>query len=334
VRLIDEAGRVRYGCFDGPLAFNHGDFRLRGFYGGEVSALRRRLALGGFTFIGISTGEVFVGLAAVRLGYAAQVFGYAFDFTTGRVTEAAARTLPYRLAFPLDPDESAIGFRGSGCTLRVDKSHADASLTVEAAFGEGLRVAGRFRYGFEARPLRVVNPSCGDPRRFTFTEKCAPLAAESLSVKLDGVERAGEPGRSAALYDWSAGFFNRHTNWLWAAFAGFLEDGTPVGANFAALVNESFYPENAFWIGGARTRLPRVIFDCDPVDPRGGAWRIFTEDGSVDLRFQPLGERGERAWLPFVKLNFTQLVGEFSGRLGEARLDGIRGVAEVHLSVW
>jgi hypothetical protein len=70
------------------------------------------------------------------------------------------------------------------------------------------------------------------------------------------------------------------------------------------------------------------------VDPRGGAWRIFTEDGSVDLRFQPLGERGERAWLPFVKLNFTQLVGEFSGRLGEARLDGIRGVAEVHLSVW
>lgn len=333
MRLIEE-GRAQYGCFDGPLTFNVGEFKLRGFFGREVSALRKRFALGGFTFLGINTGDVLVGLAAVRLGYAAHVFGYAYDFRTGQLFEATARALPSRLAFPLDPDESSVGFEGSGCSLRIKKSHELGQLEVEAVFGKRLRVKGRFSYGFEAKPLRVVNPSCGDPRRFTFTEKCAPLRAQALSLVVDGVERSGEVEQSVALYDWSAGYFNRHTNWLWSALAGFLEDGTPVGANFAALVNESFYPENAFWIGEERTRLSRVIFQYDPLDPKAEDWRIFTEDGRVDLRFHPLGERGERTWLPFVKVNFRQFMGEYTGKLGGAQLKGVRGLAEVHLSVW
>lgn len=334
MRLIDDRGRVRHGCYEGPLAFNAGDFKLRDFFGREVSALRKRMALGGFTFIGIQTGDLLVGLAAVRLGYASQVFGYAFDFRTGRLHERSARALPGRLRFPMDADESAIRFQGSGCSLRLDKSHARESLEVEATFGPGLQIRGSFAYGFGAKPLRVVNPSCGDPRRFTFTEKAAPLPAQSLSILLDGVERAGAPSQSVALYDWSAGYFNRNTNWLWSALAGFLEDGTPVGANFAALVNESFYPENAFWIGGERTRLPRVIFQYDPEDPAQGDWRIFTEDGLVDLRFHPLGERGEKTWMPFLKVNFRQFMGEYTGKLGGTQLNGLRGLAEVHLSVW
>lgn len=332
--LIDPQGRVRHGCFDGPLAFNVEAFRLRGFFGGEVSGLRRRLAFGGFSFLGISTGEVMVGLAAVRLGYAAHLFGYAYDFGTGELIEVAARGLPSQVSFPLDPDAHVIEGAAGGCRLRLDKSHARGTLEVEAVFGKRLSVQGRFAYGFRDRPLRVVNPSCGDPRRFTFTEKGSPLRAEALSVRVDGRERAGDLARSAALADWSAGFFNRHTNWLWAAFAGFLTDGTPVGANFAALVNESFYPENAYWIGGERVRLDRLIFDYDPEDPGRTDWRVFTEDGQVDLRFKPLGSRGERTWLPFVKVNFRQFVGEYSGRLGPVTLEGLRGLAEVHLSVW
>ena len=275
-----------------------------------------------------------MGLAAVRLGYAAHVFGFVYDFETSQYFEAKTRALPARLTFPMDTEESLIRFEGGGCSLRIEKSHAGGSLDVEGNFGTRLRVKGRFSYGFAAQPLRVVNPSCGDPRRFTFTEKCAPLPAQSLSVLVDGVERAGEVNRTMALYDWSAGYFNRHTNWLWSALAGVLEDGTPVGANFAALVNESFYPENAYWIGGERTRLSRVIFQYDPEHPEAGDWRIFTEDGQVELRFHPMGERSERTWLPFVKVNFRQFLGEYSGRLGGAELQGVRGLAELHLSVW
>ena len=337
--LIDAKGRVNHGCFDGPIRFNPEAFRLRTFFGRELKGVRKRLAWGAFNYVGILGPDFVAGVAAVRLGYAAQVFGFLYDHTTGSLFERTIRTLPSRLVFTLDPDESRIAFSGSGCSLCLEKSHAQSFLSVDAEFGNRLRIQGRFLYGFERQPLRVVNPSCGDPRRFTFTEKCSPLRPESLELSLDGVPRSLDLARTVAIYDWSAGYFNRHTNWLWAAFGGVLPDGTEVGANFAALVNESFYPENAFWIAGKRVRLPQVIFQFDAEDPYREDWRIFTEDGRVELRFHPLSERAERSHLPFVKVNFRQFMGEYSGTLVDGQgckveLAGLMGLAEIHLSVW
>jgi hypothetical protein len=336
-RLIGENGRVAYGCLDGPVEFNPEAFPLRDFFGRRLGGLRRRMALGAFTYVGILGDGFLVGLAAVKLGYACNVFGFFFDYRTRTMWERGVKDLPWRLTFPLDPDESSIEYEGRGCRLDLVKSHAREVLEVEARFGDRLKVKGLFPYGFGKHPLRVVNPSCGDPNRFTFTEKCAPLLPSELSVVFDGQERAIGP--AAALYDWSGGFLNRNTNWLWAAMAGTLPDGTTVGANFAALVNESFYPENAFWVDGKRVRLAQVIFEYDPEDPGKEDWRIHTEDGQVELRFRPLGERGERTRLPFLKVNFRQFAGEYSGWLRDpggrsVRLERLHGVAEVHQSVW
>ena len=338
-RLIGERGKVGYGCLDGPVLFNHEDFPLRNRFGRPLGALRRRLALGAFTYLGILGDGFLVGLAAVRLGYAATVFGYLFDFGTGAFWECSVKDLPSRLAFPMDPDEGTVRYEGRGCRLVLDKSHRRETLLLEGGFGGRLEVKARFPCGFPLMPLRVVNPSCGDPLRFTFTEKCAPLRPEELSVRFDGVERVASLAATAAVYDWSGGYFNRHTNWLWAALAGVLPDGTAVGANFAALVNESFYPENAFWMEGRRVRLAQVIFDYDPLEPRREDWRIFTEDGRVELRFRALGERGERTRLPVLQVNSRQFFGEYTGWLRDpegrsVRLERMRGVAEVHLSMW
>lgn len=63
----------------------------------------------------------------------------------------------------------------------------------------------------------------------------------------------------------------RDSNWYWAAFAGVTgaKGRKPVklGLNLAALVNESCYAENAFWIDGTRTRVSRAIYDFNPSDP-------------------------------------------------------------------
>lgn len=338
-KLVDERGQVTYGCFDGPVHLNAQAFRLRNFFGREVGRLRKRLGLGGFSFVGVATDEVMVGLAAVKLGYASQVFGYLYDFKSARLFEHSTKALPSRLTFPLEPDAHVIRFDKPGCRLRIDKSRAREHLEIDAEFGGRLRLQARLAYGFEQKPLRVLNPSCGDPFRFTFTEKCAPLQAESLSIRFDGEERAPDPTKALAIYDWSAGYFNRHTNWLWSACAGRLPDGRPVGFNFAALVNESFFPENAYWIDGTRARVPRIIFDYDQADPYAREWRIFSEDGQVDLRFRPVAERSEQSRLPFVKVNFRQFMGTYSGTLRDARgnpvaLEAVPGLAELHLSVW
>lgn len=336
-RLILEDGRVRYGCLDGPILFNYQDFVLRDFFGRTCGPLRRRLALGAFTYVGLLGEGVLLGLAAVKLGYASNVFAHLFEKGTGRVWEHAFKGLPGAVAFPLDPDEGEVRFERGARFLRIAKSHGRESLEVEARF-PGLEARAVIPYGMGRRPLRVVNPSCGDPDRFTFTEKCASLVPEELAIRFEGRDLV-RPGTAAALYDWSAGFFNRRTNWLWAALAGTAADGLRVGANFAALVNESFYPENAFWIEGRRTRLAQVIFEYDPADPAREDWRIHTEDGQVDLRFRPLGERSERSSLPFVKVHFRQFAGEYTGWLRDprgrsARLERLLGVAEVHRSVW
>ena len=338
-RLIGDRGKVGYGCIDEPILFNHQDVPLLDFFGKVSGPLRRRMALGAFSYLGILGEDFLVGLAAVRLGYLANVFGFFYDFRTGELWEHAAKDLPSRLAFPMDPDECAIHYRNRSTRLDLVKSHAAGSLDLEARFGARLQLGGHFPYGLGNQPLRVGNPSCGDPNRFTFTEKCSPLSPSQLSVRFDGAERVADPAKVVAMYDWSGGFFNRHSNWLWSALAGILPDGTRVGANFAALVNESFYPENAFWVDGKRIRLSRVLFDYDPGDPRAEDWRIHTEDGEVELRFRPLGERGERTRVPFLKVNFRQFVGEYTGWLRDpggrsVRLERVRGVAEIHLSVW
>ena len=91
--LIDEKGRVAYGCLDGPVLFNHETFPLRNFFGRKVGALGRRMALGSFNYLGIAGDGFLVGLAAVRLGYLANVFGFHFDFATGRALQALAPSM-------------------------------------------------------------------------------------------------------------------------------------------------------------------------------------------------------------------------------------------------
>lgn len=338
-RLVGEDGRVQYGCLDGSVEFNAGDFILRDLFGHEIGAVGRHLSLGGFTFLGITGERFMVGLAAVRRGYAASVFGFHFDFETRALWERSLKAMPWRLDFPLDPDESSIRYRGRDCRLDLVKSHAREVLEVEARFGSRLQVRGSFPFGLGRSPLRVVNPGCADPNRFMFTEKFAPLVPSALSMVIDGTERVMDPSACSAVYDWSGGYFSRRTGWLWAAMAGTLSDGRPAGANFAALVNDAFYPENAFWVDGRRTRVPRVIFEYDPEAPAREDWRVRSEDGQVDLRFRPLGERNERTALPFLKVHLRQFMGEYSGWLRDdrgrsMRLDRMRGLAEIQAAVW
>ncbi|NTV74033.1 MAG: hypothetical protein HGA66_07480, partial [Holophaga sp.] len=100
--LIGENGKVGYGCLDGPVHFNHEAFPLRTFFGRRAGGLRRRMALGAFSYLGILGDGCLAGLAAVRLGYVANVFGFFFDFRTGDFWEHSVKDLPGSLDFPLD----------------------------------------------------------------------------------------------------------------------------------------------------------------------------------------------------------------------------------------
>lgn len=337
-KIVGEGNRVNYGVFDEEVEWNAADFELRDFFDRPVAGLRRRMAYHKFNFMGLNCGGLAVGFALVDLGFAYDVFAYAYRRGGGLLFSFDAK-LPLwdrRVAFPDDPDRHLIRAEGKGFSLMIRKEAG--RLDVDAAFGRRLELSASFPYSLAGNaPLRVLNPSV--PTRWTFTEKCSPLVPDRFSLRLDGKAEDAAPGTVAAVYDWTGGFLRRETNWYWASAAGFLPDGTPVGLNLAALVNESFYPEDAFWIGGKRTRVSRAIFDFDPDSPYG-EWRVFDEAGSIDLRFRPEGERSDRlSLMPLSKYVFRQFIGDFSGKLrpeggGEIAFGSLPGFCETHRAVW
>jgi hypothetical protein len=339
-KIIGKDNRVNYGCFDEPLDFNYGDFKLYSFFNKEITGLKKKFSLHTFNYLGIIADDFLVGIAAVNLGYIQNVFAYIYHYRNGKIFEYDTKSLGSGpLKFPVNPDEHVIRFEKRGASLFIAKSHDEKILSVDAGFGGRLSVRGTFPYSFKNnQPLRVLNPS--DPTHWTFTEKCAPIMPKSLIIELDNAPLPFDLSRTTLLYDWSGGYMRRETNWYWAAFAGITKGKKKmkIGLNLAALVNESFYSENAFWVDGKRTRIPRCIYDFNPADPYE-PWHIFDEEGKVDITFRPMGERKERINAMIIKTTFRQFIGTFEGTIrpdkGSAvTFDSIHGFTELHKALW
>ncbi|MDV6236054.1 DUF2804 domain-containing protein [Leptospira ellisii] len=338
-KIIGSENKVNYGVFDGPIEFNYKDFQLLDFFGKEIRGLKKRFAFKRFNYIGIVTDQFLVGFAAVSLGYVYNVFAYLYHYKDGILYEFDTKGLDSgtALKFPANPDEYSVRFSKGASFLSVDKSHKEDKLNVDAFLGKKLRFRFNAKYGYATHsPLRVVNPS--EPTRWTFTEKCSPITPSSIEISFQDRPLVFDPKKTTILYDWSGGYLRYETNWYWAALSAILPDRTSIGANFAALVNESFYSENAFWIDHERQRVPRLIFDFSQKDPYK-PWRIRDEEGLVDLTFVPEGERKDKMNLILSKLYFRQFVGRFSGKFRfakgrEVSFRDVYGFTEFHRSLW
>ncbi len=109
--IIGPDNRVAYGVYDEPVDFNVQDFALWNFFGKEIKGLKKRFAFHSFNYLGISSGDYFVGLAAVRLGYLNTVFAYVYKFGEGRIFNYDAKNPgDAGLSFPADPDEYRVPF--------------------------------------------------------------------------------------------------------------------------------------------------------------------------------------------------------------------------------
>jgi hypothetical protein len=156
------------------------------------------------------------------------------------------------------------------------------------------------------------------------------LSVEGRSYTLDDAR---------ATVDWTEACFPRRTTWFWASGAGLAPDGRAVGFNLAKGVHDDVhhrFNENALWLDGVPSALPAVTFSpAPPPTP----WSIHSDDGSVDLVFEPRGERSEDVNLLVVSSFYRQPFGTFTGRLRDARgrevrLEGVPGVTEEHEALW
>jgi len=293
--------------------------------GGLVARLRKK----SWRFVGVFRDDLVLAAAVADVGYLGLAFAYVAEGP--RLVERAWKA-PGAVGVRVGPSDGASvalapgrlvalsPTRAGGLTVSIDVPEIHAALDIEG----------------DALPLTVVSDVSQGGGLPGVTVKSAGLVARG-TVTVEGRSYTLDDAR--ACVDWTEAVFPRRTVWCWATGAGLLAGGRPIGFNLARGVHDDArgrFSENALWLDGVPSALPGVVFSHAPLPT---PWSIHSEDGAVDLVFEPRGERHEDVNLFVVSSRFRQLFGTFSGRLRDARgrevrLEGVPGVAEDHEAVW
>lgn len=197
-------------------------------------------------------------------------------------------------------------------------------------FGHGGRVHVRDRGGV-AIDL-VVDEGAGveslnaHGAHHVWTRKQAARCVDGV-VRLPGGRTIALTG-ALAIVDDTAGYHARETEWWWSAGVGRTADGSPVGWNLVAGVNDGPQAsERSVWIAGRAQEVGPVRFADDLSS-------VAFETGE-DLRFETEAVRARHDRLVLVQSQYRQPFGTFHGALPQVGpLRGGLGVMEHHRARW
>ncbi len=330
--IVDSKGRPLLGIHSGSISrVNCEDYPLETPMGIKIPKFLRKYAVNQFCFTGIINAGFMAGIAVIDLKYASNAFFYVYLREEKRLIEVKKTYLPLKSCIyisdnPSDPEfyfrsrELSIEFSGR----RIKAEARDMKLYAVLDFSG-------------TSPLRLCTRA--GYRGWVYTEKTSPVNIRGL-LELDAEDRkfSLESPESLAVMDWTSGYMKRHTYWNWASTAFMLENGKKIGLNLSWGVNETGWNENIFWIDGKMTRCGSSIFEFDS-DDLMKPWKIYSENGAVDLEFIPEASRSEKKQAVIAASRFTQLSGVFNGTLtteeGEKLiLSGVPGWAEDHYAKW
>jgi hypothetical protein len=173
----------------------------------------------------------------------------------------------------------------------------------------------------ESIPIESVCPS--GERGYAWTRKRAGMPVEG-SVTLGG--RTIALNGAHGVDDASAGYHQRHTDWLWSAGVGRSRDGRDVAWNLVAGINDPPRgSERAVWVDGQPDEPDPVSFD-------GVEGVAFA--GGEQLRFSAESERARDDNLLVFRSRYRHLFGTFAGTLPGIELEHAFGVMEEHSAKW
>ncbi|MBI4516584.1 MAG: DUF2804 domain-containing protein [Deltaproteobacteria bacterium] len=337
-RLIDAAGKVRFGIFGNPIdEVNQRDFVLTDPFGRRVGRLRRHFAFNQFEFLGAVCEDLVFGCAIADVQYAGSVFVYAYEPSTKCMHERRFRR-PLALGIRCDqrPESGSAVFRAGGAFVEMSAGGGPGQRRLRVELAPEFVIDAVFsEAGPAIQPMRICTPA--GAAGWVYARKTAGhRVAGSLRVAGRTFDLAAIGARGH--HDWSAGYMRRHTFWNWGCLAGSLADGRVVGLNVSCGVNETSFTENCFWLDGQLHKLDTVFFDYDRRDLLK-PWRLTSYDGCLDLEFRPEARYAESINALVIASNFQQLIGRYSGRLEIANgerlaLSDHLGYAEHHYAKW
>jgi hypothetical protein len=282
-------------------------------------------------YVALATEKLFCGIAIVDLGWTNTAFAYAFDreqrkevgtfsqdgipglcaHVDDRVGPGAASHFHFfknKIDFQRMSDTNSQGYRLS---LRCGAFEIDAQFDAATA----------------APSLLAVGPIEKGAVHSTQKSAGMPLQGE---VRASG--RRYDLAGGVASCDYSNGFLARKTQWRWAS-AHSLDLGFNLQAGYFGNA------ENVLWLDGQLISLNRAQFDFNHADPMA-PWHIHTDDGLLDLQFQPEGLRRENKNLVIASSYYVQPIGTFNGWVKSTAdaapraVKDLVGVTEDHQSRW
>ncbi|MCL9775867.1 DUF2804 domain-containing protein [Vibrio methylphosphonaticus] len=282
-----------------------------------------------FQFVSICTPDYIIGVAMADIRYLGNSFYYVYDIATNELVEAKTiQLLGYQYQMSPSPWQSASYFKALDTRFEIEEGLWHVRVTSELLDMDITLSPPSNGTG----PLMLCTPT--GYSGWTYTQKHNAL---DVTGRIVVKGNALDVSTCLAGYDFSAGYMRQETSWRWASINAWV-NGRRIGVNVAAGVNETGATENTVWIDGQRYLLNGVHFDFDRLDSNK-PWRIYGDDGGIDLTFQPLQSRSEKLNVGVLKSNFRQYVGYFSGVLTDLEghrypLDRVIGLTEDHYAKW
>lgn len=293
------------------------------------SAFWRRFHHKRWQYVGIAAEDCFVACAIVDIGWTNTAFAYVFDRRSGQVVGGLSRDgVPGLTAQVVDVPTAGEAGRFAWLGDKVSLRESAANCFEVAISGrDGLQVRANLDGRAAAPWLFACGPVPGGVWHSTHKSSALLVSGEAQA----GGKTFTLDGAYAAL-DYSNGLLPRETRWRWASAH------TPaIGFNLQA----GYFgdQENALWLDGELIALAAAHFEFDAAEPMR-PWRVWTDDGLLDLTFTPEGARREDRNLLVAASRYIQPVGTFSGSVRAGHSSAARpvsnmlGVVEDHASRW
>ncbi|MFZ6864063.1 DUF2804 domain-containing protein [Undibacterium sp. Ji67W] len=324
--VLNTQGEVGLGKFSGAIA----DIDWSGLAAPyQRSTLWRAGHHKHWQYLALATADVFCGIAIVDVGWTNTAFAYAFDRKEKKLIASFSQDgLPGLTASinsrPMLGAASHFHFLRN----RIDFTGASASDSARLNLVCGdFSIHAQLHEQQAAPALTAIGTVVGGTVHATVKSAGMPMTGE---VQVAGRRYSLDGG--VASTDHSNGFLARETDWRWAS-----AHGLDVGFNL-----QSGYfgnNENALWLDGKLISLSTARFDFDPANPLA-SWHITTDDGLLDVVFQPEGCRREDKNLLIAASRYVQPVGTFSGWVKAhpgaepSAINNLVGVTEDHFSRW
>ncbi|MEZ8373560.1 DUF2804 domain-containing protein [Vibrio cyclitrophicus] len=327
--LIDSNGQPIIGHLDGiPKQLNIENFDYRNSMDSKAGPWQKHFHYKQFQFVSIVTGTHIIGAAIADIRYLGSAFCYVYDIESNKLEECSwLRPLGVDKQVTPSPFKGKTSIASQSMTFDIEDGQWQVHLNTKL-----IKADIALKPEAESLPMAMCSPT--GYSGWTYTQKHnAVRIIGDIQIKGTSLNLT----QALAGYDFSAGYMRRETSWRWASI-NTQSNGTDIGLNLAAGVNETGGCENVLWVNGTRHLLNPVQFTFSRQDTNL-PWQITSQDGRINLIFTPLNNRSEKLNLWLLKSNFRQFIGHFSGSIQDNdgithQLDGVLGLTEDHFARW